>query len=54
MDVVAQILDRTLSTAENDGLGVVWRKAARLGVHPDEAEGLPHHVDQLVDVPPFF
>lgn len=54
MDRITEIFHRALPATQDDGRGVVWRQTTRLGVYPHQVECLPHLLDELIDVEPFF
>ena len=53
VDRVTEVFHCALPAPEYDWGVIVWRQPARLSVYADEVERLPHHLDELVDVPPF-
>jgi len=54
MNRIAKILYGALSAAQHDRLIVVWRQATGFGVYAHQVEGLPHSLDEFVDVKPLF
>ena len=54
MDRIAEVLDRALSALQNHGRRVVWHLASWLRVHAHKVQRLPHFLEELIDIQPFF
>ena len=52
VDSITEVFYGALSAAEHDGSIVVWRQTTRLGIYSHEVEGLPHLLDQLINIHP--
>ncbi|KAH3666453.1 hypothetical protein OGAPHI_003449 [Ogataea philodendri] len=51
VDLVTEILNRTLTRPQNNRVAEVRQLALRLRVHSHQLQSVPHHLQQLVQVP---